>query len=143
MKFWDSSALVPLVIEEPTSGKMEALLLDDPTMLVWYGTVVEIESALNRRSREGGLLTVDERLARDKLAFLEDTWHEVQASEGVRKRALRLLRVHPLRAADALQLAAALVACGEDPQGFSFLTGDDRLREAAEREGFDVRLNVT
>lgn len=53
------------------------------------------------------------------------------------------LRVHPLRAADALQLAAALVSCGEDPHGFSFLTGDDRLRLAAEREGFDVRLNET
>jgi len=49
---------------------------------------------------------------------------------------VRLLRIHPLRAADAFQLAAALVACEERPAGFSFLTGDERLGEAAENEGF-------
>ena len=57
----------------------------------------------------------------------------------VRNRAIRLLRVHPLRAADAFQLAAALVAFRAQPQDAIFLTGDERLRLAAEREGFDAR----
>jgi len=53
--------------------------------------------------------------------------------------AKRCLMVHPLRAADALQLGAALVACGDDPHGFEFVCVDERLNEAARREGFTVR----
>ncbi|MCC5847411.1 MAG: type II toxin-antitoxin system VapC family toxin [Verrucomicrobia bacterium] len=138
MRFWDSSALVALLVEEKTSMHMEILLAEDTSVLVWYGTPAEIESALMRRSREGNLSEADERLARRKLQLLEDAWNEVQATDQVRNRALRLLRVHPLRAADAFQLAAALVTCGENTRGFGFLTGDLRLREAARKEGFDV-----
>jgi hypothetical protein len=56
----------------------------------------------------------------------------------VRERAERLLRVHPLRAADALQLAAALLVFGDKPRGRSFVTLDDALLQAARREGFDA-----
>jgi predicted nucleic acid-binding protein len=67
-------------------------------------------------------------------AFFEEA-HTVAASEEVRLRAGRLLAVHALRAADALQLAAALVSCEEDERLVSL---DQRLREAALLEGFVV-----
>ncbi|MFY9343542.1 MAG: hypothetical protein WAT39_13685 [Planctomycetota bacterium] len=53
-------------------------------------------------------------------------------------RARRLLANHPLRAADACQLAAALIACRERPDALGFVTLDSRLAEAARREGFTV-----
>lgn len=49
-----------------------------------------------------------------------------------------------LRAADALQLAAALAAAENNPSALSIVTLDDRLAEAAEREGFPLmRERVT
>lgn len=56
----------------------------------------------------------------------------------LRDRAGRLLAAHPLRTADALQLAAALAWCDDVPRGESFVCLDERLREAARREGFAV-----
>jgi hypothetical protein len=56
----------------------------------------------------------------------------------VDRRARRLLAAHPLRAADALQLAAALVACDERSDMLAFVTLDDRLAKAARRGGFVV-----
>ena len=67
-----------------------------------------------------------------------ETWREVGALELVRSRALRLLNTHPLRAADAMQLAAALVASDERPESLPFVCLDDRLRDAARKEGFKV-----
>jgi uncharacterized protein len=49
-----------------------------------------------------------------------------------------LLSVHDLPAADALQLAAALVVTQERPQLLSFACLDGRLLSAARKEGFEV-----
>lgn len=137
MRFWDSSAFAPLLVDEPDSGIRDAQLREDPDVLVWYGTLAEIESALNLRKREGDLPPrEEEQKARAQLAWLADSWIDVQPTEAVRDRAPRLLRTHPLRAADAFQLAAGLAVCREQTRGFFFLTGDQRLREAAEAEGF-------
>ncbi len=138
MIFWDSSALAPLLVAESDSAEREAQLRFDPRMLVWYGTRAEIESAVMRRKREGLLDAAAESLARKRLSFLEKAWVEVAPTTQVRDRALRLLRTHPLRASDAFQLAAALVACAERTTGWHFRTGDLRLRSAAEAEGFIV-----
>jgi predicted nucleic acid-binding protein len=138
VKFWDSSALTPLLVEEPDSTLRESQLREDPVVLVWYGTLVEIESALSRRLREGSLDRENAVLVQARLEDLAKAWTEVAPSQSVRERALRLLRVHPLRAADAFPLAAALVACRERTRGFGFLTGDRRLRDAAAAEGFRV-----
>ena len=138
MKFWDTSALAPLLVQERGSERREAQLLADPVLVVWYGTPVELESALSRRRREGRLEAAEEAAARARWEYLEARWWEVEPSEEVRGRARRLLRVHSLRAADALQLAAALRLCEEQTRGFSFLTGDERLACAAERKGFAV-----
>ena len=72
------------------------------------------------------------------LSDLAGAWAEVTAAARIRERALRALATHPLRAADAVQLAAALVAAEDRPRGHHFVCGDLRLREAATREGFDA-----
>ena len=134
MTFWDSSALVALLVEEPDSTKRGRQLTADPIIAVWWGTLVECESAIQRRIREGALARADARLAQDRLAQLAGAWHEVAPASALRRLALRLLRTHPLRAADALQLAAALTLAGAGPDGLRFVSADSRLNEAAQIE---------
>ncbi len=136
MRFWDSSAVVPLLVAEPARESVLARLVEDPEMVVWWGTPVECASALARREREGLLSASDATRALDRLRELSLAWNEVLPSDAVRGTAQRLLRVHPLRAADALQLAAAVVACEHEPLSFAFMSLDERLNEAAQREGF-------
>jgi predicted nucleic acid-binding protein len=138
MKFWDSSAMVPLILDEDNSDYCAGVLSDDPDMLIWSLSGMEVVSALCRRVREGGLGEDELRRARERLSALLDTAYEVSSVERVRSRALRLLEVHPLRAADACQLAAALVGTREDPRRLAFLCFDRRLERAALKEGFVV-----
>jgi hypothetical protein len=137
MKFWDSSALAPLLVTETDSERREQALADDAAIVVWYATLAELESAIARRRREG-MPAEEAAAARSRLTALAASWYEVVPTATVRERAIRLLHVHPLRAADAFQLAAALTACRERPAGSVLLSGDDRLREAADREGFQT-----
>ena len=138
MRFWDSSAITPLLVVEADSARREQQLLVDSDMVVWFGTLVEVESSLARRKRAGELSGEFELRARRHFDELAAHWTEVAPNNEVRARAIRLLRVHQLRAADAFQLAAALVFCREQPQNLPFLTADQRLRDAAALEGFPV-----
>lgn len=138
MRFWDSSAIVPLLVEEDETESRKALLRSDPGMTVWWGSRLECASAVNRLRRGGALEEPGLAQTLRDLAAMAAAWFEVQPAEEVRTRALRLVRIHPLRAADSLQLAAALIAVGEDTGALAFVTGDDRLQEAAEKEGFAV-----
>ena len=138
MRFWDASAVVPLLVEEPTSAGLRKRLAEDRQTLVWWGTPVECASALARREREGALTRAEVLLAEQRLRRLAESWLEVLPTDAVRSMAQRLLRIHPLRAADALQLAAAVVAAEHEPASLEVMVLDDRLAEAAEREGFLV-----
>jgi len=138
MIFWDSSALVALLVDEPESTARTAVLEGDPLMAVWWATPVECESALQRRIREGSINATAARLARERLAVLAEAWHEVNPTAAVRKLALRLLRTHPLRAADSLQLAAALALEAAGLPDFRFACADQRLNSAAELEGLTL-----
>ncbi len=138
MKFWDASALVPLLIEETTTRQLTALAVADPVMLVWWGSEVECVSAIARLERDGAIEAEGVESALARLKLLAASWHEVDASDALRGSAVRVLRVHPLRAADALQLAAAFEACERRPASLDFITLDDRLATAARREGFPV-----
>ena len=136
MKFWDASAVMPLLIAESTTRSMQALAAADAVMLVWWATEVECASALARLEREGALEPSAAIDAFDRLRRLADGWHEVEASDAIREAAVRFLRVHPLRAADALQLAAAFLAADRRPASLEIVTLDDRLSRAARKEGF-------
>jgi hypothetical protein len=134
VRFWDSSALVPLCLEQPLSARARTLYQTDPEQVVWWGSAIECASAVARLHREGGLTDGDELAARGLLTSLRASWFEMQPGDVIREQALRLLRVHPLRAADALQLAAALEWAGAPVTG-GFVTFDARLAAAARREG--------
>lgn len=138
MIFWDSSALVALLVDEAGSEPRRRMLRTDADLAVWWGTPVECESAIQRRFREGSLTRSQVRLAHDRLADLAACWHEVSPMVAVRTLARRLLRTHPLRAADSLQLAAALVLDEAGPGGLPFACSDSRLAAAAEAEGLRV-----
>lgn len=138
MKFWDASAVVPLLVTEPPRDQLLELLQRDPVMLVWWGTPIECTSAIARRERDGALSVGDATSALDRLRGLAAGWQEVLPAEPVRAAAQRLLRVHPLRAADSLQLAAATVAAEHEPPALELVSLDDRLKQAAIREGFRV-----
>lgn len=138
MRFWDASALVPVLIDEVTSRHVrEALALDDG-ILAWWGTAVECMSAIARSEREGRIRRDEVVRAIRTLDLIRDEWIEIEATPQLREIGLRLLRVHPLRAADALQLAAAISAAEGAPSDLPFVTLDDRLATAADREGFTV-----
>jgi predicted nucleic acid-binding protein len=136
VKFWDASAIVPLLVVESTTPRMQSLAGDDPDMLVWWGSQVECASALARLERSEFLDARGMALASDRLRLFADAWHEIEPAEIVRENAMRFLRVHPLRAADALQLAAAFVAAEHRPASLPFVTLDDRLADTAQKEGF-------
>jgi hypothetical protein len=134
VRFWDTSAIVPLLVAEATTPRACEVLRADPELAVWWATGTECVSAIARAERAG--LRPGDALARlDVLSF---AWLEVAASDNVRRGAARLLRVHPLRAADAFQLAAAIVAAEGDPRTLPFVTFDLRLADAASREGFPI-----
>ena len=138
MKFWDTSAIVPLLVVEPSTDTAKTILTGDSSVVVWWGTRTECVSALNRQIRDGSLRIEDERQVRQVLQQLTDAWSEVQQSEILRSTAERLLAVHALRAADAFQLAAALHWCQRQPMNRELVSFDVRLRDAAYKEGFTI-----
>ena len=125
MRFWDASA----------TRSLQKLAERDPEMLVWWGSKIECASALARLERAGALDQKRAALAFHRLAELADGWHEIEPSEIVRESAVRFLRVHSLRAADALELGAAF-AVAEGHPSLQVLTLDERLADAARKEGF-------
>jgi hypothetical protein len=110
----------------------------DDDVHAWWGSRVECTSMIARLLREGRLNAMSAQQTRAALQQLWSTIQEVAPTEDVRARAERCLAVHPLRAADALQIGAALIWARERPQGVEFVSLDTRLREAAAREGFTV-----
>jgi hypothetical protein len=138
VKFWDASAIVPLLVKEARTSFLQALARRDSDMLAWWGSQVECASALARLEREALLDGKGAALAFDRLKQLADGWHEIEPSEIIRENAVRFLRVHPLRAADALQLAAAFLAAERRPSSLEVVTLDERLADAARKEGFQL-----
>lgn len=138
MKLWDTSALLSLVLAQRATESLKEILSADPVVVLWWGTKMEAVSAVSRLSRGGHLEEADVTCVLREIEALTAATFEVQPTEEVRAAACRLLRVHELRAADALQLAAALVWTEHSPGGAGFVCLDRRLCQAADREGFEV-----
>jgi predicted nucleic acid-binding protein len=117
---------------------MRSLYRSDTGILAWWSARVECESAVSRLERDGLLRRRSAAEARGRLDRFAATWQEVQPSDMLRDSARRLLRVHDLRVADALQLAAGLAAAEGRPATLAFVCLDDRLGAAAERESFPL-----
>lgn len=138
MRFWDSSALVALHVAQAHTPALRAIHSRDPQVLAWQLSDVEVRSALCRLERDGAMTR---NAFLDAVSRFESFWatvNVVSSVDSVKARAKRLLGIHPLRAADALQLGAALVAASDDPRGWEIVCLDDRLSDAALREGFTV-----
>ena len=138
MRFWDTSALLPLVVAERVTRRAEQWLREDPTVVVWTLTRVELLSALARRRRESPRAARALRAARNDLLSAWPQWSEVTSVATVRHQAERLVERHPLRAADSLQLGAAMVAAEGMPATLEFVTFDRQQAQAATLEGFRV-----
>ena len=138
MRFWDSSAVIPLLIREPRTRVATALLREDNECWVWWATRTECLSGLHRRQRACELNAVQFAAAAQRLLRFDEAAVAVLPSEAIRSRADRLLGIHSLPAAHALQLAALLAASEERPADLPFVTLDDRLADAARKEGFPV-----
>lgn len=138
MRYWDASALVPLIVSEPSSGTVRSWLAEDSEIVTWVWTRVEIISAVERRTREEWLTRPQRRQVLRRLDALSGTWDEVTEVLAVRSRAGSLLARHPIGAADAAQLGAALVVSEQLAAPLRFVCLDHRLAEAAEREGLRI-----
>jgi predicted nucleic acid-binding protein len=136
--FWDSSALVPLLCHQDSSSLARVLARRYGRMVVWWGSRVEVLSALVRLRREGRLSETGLRETTARLSVLSQACLEVTPTESVRERAEQLLVRHPIRAADSLQLAAAFVWCHGHPQQRNFVCFDGRLGNVAAQAGFNV-----
>ena len=135
--FWDSSALVPLCIQESTSRQVRSHLRKFAPV-VWWASPVEVQSAVARLHRSGVVNDMEKQGALSRLTFLRRGWREILPGDPLRELASRLLDTYTLRASDSLQLAAALTWCQQRPAQRTFICGDARLCEAAEAAGFVV-----
>jgi uncharacterized protein len=135
--FWDSSALIPLCVQERTSNKVKALARQF-VPVVWWATTVEIHSAIARLHRSGELDDAARQAALNRLSVLSRGWREILPSDKLRAQAGVLLDTYSLRAADSLQLASAMIWCQQRPALQRFVSSDVRLCEAAAQAGFAV-----
>jgi predicted nucleic acid-binding protein len=135
--FWDASALVPLCVHEATSRQAHAQLRKFMPV-VWWGSPVEVHSAVARLHRLGDLQDAEKRGALSRLDLLSRGWREILPGDHVRELAKRLLDIHELRSADSFQLAAALTWCQQRPHKRDFVCADQRLSKTAATAGFSV-----
>ena len=135
--FWDASALVPLCVHEATSRHAQSQLRRFAPA-VWWGSLVEVHSAICRLHRDNEITDLDKQGAVARLHLLNRAWREILPGDQVRDLAIQLLDKHFLRAADSLQLAASLIWCEQRPSRRRFICADQRLAKAAESAGFSV-----
>jgi predicted nucleic acid-binding protein len=138
LRFWDASAILPLIVEEPGSELAMAWLREDRDMMLWGLTRLELASAIERRTREGLLRPPARAAALRRAQRIADDAHEVVDLAAVRSRATAVLARHALRAADSAQLGAALLVADPEPGSLTMVVHDRRLASAAEREGLNV-----
>ena len=138
MNFWDSSALVPLLVEQELTSKVIRFHKNNSKVVAWWGSSLECTTALSRLEREG---KIGEPIVYRSLKLLDElrsSWIEIKPVEEILQIAKRLVRTHSLRSADSLQLAAAIVASQKKSPFLPMFCLDDRLCSAARREGFAV-----
>lgn len=137
MRFWDASALVQVLVRQAASADVDALRSSDPSLVVWWATLVECSSALARLKRMNMLGAAAFADAHSDLARLAQAWIEVEPTEAIRQEARALVDKHELTSGDAFQLAAALHAPPGD-RLLEFVCLDQRLRRGALKQGFTV-----
>lgn len=138
MIYWDSSAIIPLCIQEPHSHTVRKIARQDPLIVTWWASRIECRSSFARLRRDKIITLEEENRLFQLMGMLAQSWTEILPGEEVRAIAMRLLLAHPLRAADSLQLASALFWSDKLPRDHAFVCLNTRLRDAAYKEGFRV-----
>lgn len=138
MKYWDASAFVPLLVNESRSGDARSLLAQDRDIVTWALSHVEVVSAIERRAREGVASSSVRISLVGKAHRMFQGIFQVDDLLRVQNGCFSLLARYPLRSVDAQQLSAALVLANGQPQAMDFVCFDERLADAASREGFIV-----
>ena len=133
--FWDTSSLIPLCVDLQSTPDVDRLF-QETSIVVWWGTTIEIRSALARLVRMQQATAAEIAQGIRLLDELRQSWQEIQPDETLRTFAEELPDRFSLRAADALQLAAAYTWTMNRPAGRPFISGDKRLLESAEQLGF-------
>ena len=136
--FWDTSVLLTLSCQQDLSKQARQLWRAAPRVVVWWGTSVEMRSAISRLQGQGRLTAPELQFALRRLEAMRDQWREIAPSDKLRNLAETLPDTYNLRALDAFQLAAALVWCKEKPPGRVFICADEKLSQAAAQAGFTV-----
>jgi predicted nucleic acid-binding protein len=139
ISFWDTSSIVPLCCQQELSQQMRQLWRETRRVVVWWGTSVEVRSAITRLQAEGKLTANNVQFALDRLESLREQWREITPSDSLRDTAETLPDIFGLRALDSFQLAAALMWCNEKPKKRVFICHDDKLKQAAQKAGFTVK----
>jgi predicted nucleic acid-binding protein len=139
ISFWDTSSIVPLCCQQDLSQQMRQLWRETRRAVVWWGTTVEVQSAISRLQDEGKLTLENVQFALDRLESLREQWREITPSDKLRAIAETLPEKYSLRALDSFQLAAALVWCNEKPRNRIFICHDEKLARAAQRAGFKIK----
>ena len=135
--FWDSSALVPLCIQESTSRQVRSHLRKFAPV-VWWASPVEVHSAVARLHRSGAVNDLEKQGALSRLALLRRGWREILPDDPLRELASRLLDVYTLRAERQSTVGGGSHWCQQQPVQRRFISGDQRLCDAAEAAGFVV-----
>lgn len=129
---------MPLILDEQSSPFVRSQLEADAAVTTWWGTETECVSAITRRERRGEMGADEAVRALAELDEVRLDWSEIGPSQTLRETARRVLRAYDLRAPDALQLAAGVAGSEGRPSTLPFVTLDERLADAASREGFPV-----
>ena len=105
--FWDTSAMLALFVNQPTSPRARAISRRLPHFVVWWGTTIEIRCAVARLTRDGALAPKGAGQATARFAALRIRWDEVEPSEpvavewpetpGHTVRRLRALHIYTVR----------------------------------------------
>jgi predicted nucleic acid-binding protein len=137
VRYFDTSALVKQYLQEAGSKTVLGLLKTGEKVYTASLTYAETHAAFSRRTREGRLTRETTR----KLALRFDKdWESydiVILSENVLSLTRQMLYRYPLRSADAIHLASALLLARTSPTvRWAFVCADGRLCDAAEAEGF-------
>ena len=137
MRFWDSSALLPLFVAERSTAEMRELAELDSDIIVWTLTFVELISSVWRRE-PGAYPDIHRAEAARRISAADGKWFKVSGIRAVIAVSKDVANRRRLRAGDTLQLSAAIVASDGHPASLPFVTLDRDLASAARAEGFPV-----
>lgn len=133
--YFDTSAVIPLIIDEPTSSTCERLWNEAARIVSVRLMYAEARAALAMAQRMGRLTSLELATAVELLDGFINEIDSVEVTELLVRGAGAMAEQHALRGYDAVHLAAAQAVADQDTV---FVSGDRQLTAAAARLGLTV-----